>query len=90
MSYQKNQISNATNLVLGLNRAALAKGEKMVAGDYAPESRIRQHLKDVRHMREYAPFMLPLTEAHEKLLAEAVAAGDGERDNAAIIRRWKT
>jgi hypothetical protein len=53
MSYQKNQISNATNLVVGLNRAALA-------------------------------------EAHEKLLAEAVAAGDGELDNAAIIRRWKT
>ena len=112
----------ATNLVLGLNRAALAegmafaealgidrrqflefyrespaasaaavgKGEKMVSGDYTPESRIRQHLKDVRRMREYAPFALPLTQAHEKLLATAVAAGDGELDNAAIIRRWMT
>ena len=73
----------ATNLVLGLNRAALAegmafaemlgigrqrflelyrvspaasaaalaKGEKMVSGDFGPESRIRQHLKDVQHIR---------------------------------------
>ena len=110
----------ATNLVLGLNRAALAegmafaetigidrrqfldlyraspaasaaavaKGEKMVAGDYAPESRIRQHLKDVQHIRKYARMPLPLTECHEKLLDDAVAAGDGELDNAAIIRRW--
>jgi 3-hydroxyisobutyrate dehydrogenase-like beta-hydroxyacid dehydrogenase len=111
----------ATNLVLGLNRAALAegmafaemlgidrrrfldlyrespaasaaavaKGEKMVAGNYAPESRIRQHLKDVQHIRKYARMPLPLTEAHQKLLDEAVAAGDGELDNAAIIRRWR-
>jgi len=112
----------ATNLVLGLNRAALAegmafaemlgidrrrfldlyrdspaasaaavaKGEKMVSGDYAPESRIRQHLKDVQHIRKYARMPLPLTDAHQKLLDEAVAAGDGELDNAAIIRRWRT
>ena len=112
----------ATNLVLGLNRAALAegmafaetigidrrqfldlyraspaasaaavaKGEKMVAGDYAPESRIRQHLKDVQHIRKYARMPLPLTEVHQKLLEDAVAAGDGDLDNAAIIRRWRT
>ena len=114
----------ATNLVLGLNRAALAegmvfaealgipravfltmvgqspaaspaamaKGSRMVAADWAPESRIRQHLKDVGHMlalsRE-AKLPLPLTEAHAKLLEVAVAAGDGELDNAAIIRRWE-
>ena len=114
----------ATNLVLGLNRAALAegmafaerlgigraaflaivsnspaashaavaKGQKMAAMDWAPESRIRQHLKDVGHMLELAreaKFRLPLTEAHSVLLAEAVADGDGELDNAAIIRRWE-
>lgn len=114
----------ASNLVLGLNRAALAegmafaetlgiaraaflaivskspaashaalaKGQKMSVADWAPESRIRQHLKDVGHMlalaRE-AKFRLPLTEAHSKLLEEAVAAGDGDLDNAAIIRRWE-
>ena len=68
--------------------AALAKGEKMVSGDFAPESRIRQHLKDVRCMLANSPLALPLTQVHEKLLAEAVAAGDGELDNAAIVRRW--
>jgi 3-hydroxyisobutyrate dehydrogenase-like beta-hydroxyacid dehydrogenase len=110
----------ATNLVLGLNRAALAegmafaeaqgigrrlflelvaaspaasqaalaKGEKMASGDYMPESRIRQHLKDVERMLAYAAD-LPLTQAHAKLLRDAVAAGDGDLDNAAIIRRWR-
>jgi|CXWL01.1.fsa_nt_gi 3-hydroxyisobutyrate dehydrogenase-like beta-hydroxyacid dehydrogenase len=110
----------AINLVLGLNRAALAegmafaeaigidrrqflelyraspaasaaslaKGEKMVSGDFDPESRIRQHLKDVQHMRRYARTDLPLTAAHEKMLAGAIAAGDGELDNAAIILQY--
>ncbi len=115
----------ATNLVLGLNRAALAegmafaeklgigraafleivskspaashaalaKGRKMSVADWAPESRIRQHLKDVKHMLALAGGAhqrLPLTEAHSQLLEEAVAAGDGDLDNAAIIRRWET
>ncbi len=114
----------ATNLVLGLNRAALAegmafaetlgigraaflaivskspaaspaalaKGQKMSVADWAPESRIRQHLKDVAHMLALAGktnFRLPLTEAHAKILEAAVAAGDGDLDNAAIIRRWE-
>ena len=110
----------AVNLVLGLNRAALAegmafaetigigrrqflelyraspaasaaalaKGEKMVSGDFGPESRIRQHLKDVQHIRRYARAALPLTAAHEKLLADAVAAGNGDLDNAAIILQY--
>jgi 3-hydroxyisobutyrate dehydrogenase-like beta-hydroxyacid dehydrogenase len=68
--------------------ASLAKGEKMASGDFAPESRIRQHLKDVQHIRRYARGELPLTMAHEKLLAGAVAAGDGELDNAAIILQY--
>ena len=68
--------------------AALAKGEKMVTGDFGPESRIRQHLKDVQHIRRYARTALPLTVAHEKLLADAVAAGDGDLDNAAIILQY--
>lgn len=72
--------------------AALAKGRKMAALDWAPESRIRQHLKDVDHMlalsRE-AKFPLPLTGTHAGLLAAAVAAGDGDLDNAALIRRWE-
>ena len=77
----------ATNLVLGLNRAALAeglafarsigldpaqaleivlrgaaasrvadaKGPRMLAGDFAPEARLSQHLKDVRLILAEAP-----------------------------------
>jgi 3-hydroxyisobutyrate dehydrogenase-like beta-hydroxyacid dehydrogenase len=114
----------ATNLVLGLNRAALAeglvfaerlgiapatflelvlatparsdaalaKGGLMVRGDFAPQSRIRQHLKDVQLMlaaAEAARQRLPLTEAHAALLQAAVSAGDGDLDNAAIVRQLR-
>lgn len=64
----------------------LAKGRRMVENDFEPESRIRQHLKDVQRMLERSPIPLPLTAAHEKLLSSAVAAGDGDLDNAGIIR----
>ena len=114
----------ATNLVLGLNRAALAegfafaealgmdlaiflalvratpansaaaeaKGEKMLRGDYSAHSRVRQHRKDVALMLDVAQRhgqSLPLTTAHAALLDAAVAAGDGERDNAAILETFR-
>jgi 3-hydroxyisobutyrate dehydrogenase-like beta-hydroxyacid dehydrogenase len=114
----------ATNLVLGLNRAALAegiafaealgldpaafvelvritpaysravdiKGARMLGRDYAPESRIAQHRKDVGLMlaaAEAAKLPLPLTAAHAALLDAAVAAGDGDLDNAAIVEVWR-
>ena len=114
----------ATNLVLGLNRAALAegmvfaqslgitperflelvlatparsvaaetKGAMMVNGDFAPQSRIRQHLKDVDMMLETARaagLPLPFSETHAQLMRAAVAAGDGDLDNAAIIRQLR-
>jgi 3-hydroxyisobutyrate dehydrogenase-like beta-hydroxyacid dehydrogenase len=112
----------ATNLVLGLNRAALAegmvfaqtqgiapatflqlvlqtparsgaaeaKGQMMVDGDFTPQSRIRQHLKDVGLMIEAAGSAgqkLPLSETHAALMRGAIAAGDGDLDNAAIIQQ---
>ena len=112
----------ATNLVLGLNRAALAegmvfaermgiapeqflqwvlatparsdaaasKGPLMVSGSFAPQSRVRQHLKDVDLMLEAARRAgqkLPLSETHATLMRAAVAAGDGDLDNAAVIRQ---
>ena len=114
----------ATNVIVGLNRAALAeglacaralgvdlaaflevaratpaysaamdvKGERMLAARYAPpESRVRQHRKDVELILRIAGAAgqrLPLSEAHLALLSAAVAAGDGDLDNAAIFRRY--
>jgi len=110
----------ATNLVLGLNRAALAegivfaqamgiepaaflqlvlstparseaavvKGDMMVKEQFEPQSRIRQHLKDVQLMLEIAQGHsqnLPLSQVHAQLMRNAIEQGDGELDNAAII-----
>jgi 3-hydroxyisobutyrate dehydrogenase-like beta-hydroxyacid dehydrogenase len=111
------------NLVLGLNRAALAeglslaaalkldlpttlatlqasaaysavmdaKGEKMLTGDFAPQARLAQHLKDVRLMLEAAGrtgIDLPLSQVHRQLLERAEALGFGELDNSAVIRAF--
>ncbi len=112
----------ATNLVLGLNRAALAegmvfaqtlgiqaetflqlvlstparseaavvKGNMMVKEQFEPQSRIRQHLKDVQLMLDMADRHsqnLPLSQTHAQLMRNAIEQGDGELDNAAIIRQ---
>jgi 3-hydroxyisobutyrate dehydrogenase-like beta-hydroxyacid dehydrogenase len=114
----------ASNVVLGLNRLALAgglvfaeslglepgafldllkaspaystamdvKGEKMIQGDFEPQSRIRQHLKDVEIILKYASSagqQLPLSELHLEIMTAAVEAGDGELDNAAVIRELR-
>lgn len=111
----------ASNLILGLNRLALAeglvfarklglelepflellkvtpaysaamdtKGEKMLNQDFSPESRIRQHHKDVSIILKYAEKTgqeLPLSCVHLDILEKSIAAGDGEMDNAAVIR----
>jgi 3-hydroxyisobutyrate dehydrogenase-like beta-hydroxyacid dehydrogenase len=110
-----------TNLVLGLNRAALAeglafadaiglapadaldvllncpaysrtmdaKGPKMVAGDFAPQAKLSQHLKDVRIILDEAKRAgqpLPLSTLHRQLLEQAEDAGWGDLDNSVIIR----
>jgi len=115
------QMKLVTNLVLGLNRAALAeglvfahalkldgkqtleilrasmaysrimdvKGEKMLRGNFKPQARLSQHLKDVRLMLAAAAktqTKLPLSETHRKILSAAEAAGLGQSDNSAIIR----
>ena len=70
------------------NEAARIKGPLMVEGDFAPRSRIRQHLKDVRLMLDSAgaaALELPFSRVHAQLLEEAVAHGEGELDNAAIL-----
>jgi 3-hydroxyisobutyrate dehydrogenase-like beta-hydroxyacid dehydrogenase len=115
------RVKLTTNLVLGLNRAALAeglafagalgldleqtlailretvaysrvmdaKGEKMVTGDFTPQARLSQHLKDVRLILDLGGSLgahLPLSQAHRVLLEEAESAGWGELDNSAIIQ----
>lgn len=115
------QMKLVTNLVLGLNRAALAeglvfaqalkldgkqtleilrssmgysrimdvKGEKMLRGDFKPQARLSQHLKDVRLMIAAAKksgIKLPLSETHRQILTAAEVAGLGQLDNSAIIR----
>lgn len=110
-----------TNLVLGLNRAALAeglafaqsfgldlhktlevmrgsaaysrimdsKGERMINGEFAPDARLSQHLKDVRLIVEtgrQAGLPMPLSAAHRTVLEAAEAAGCGELDNSSIIK----
>jgi 3-hydroxyisobutyrate dehydrogenase-like beta-hydroxyacid dehydrogenase len=71
------------------SRAMDAKGEKMIRGDFAPEARLSQHLKDVRLIVEYgtdAGLPMPLSQTHRELLEAAEAAGLGALDNSAIIR----
>ncbi len=110
----------ACNLVLGLNRAALAEGlalattlgldgtdflgllrespaysravdvagVRMVARDFTPASRIRQHRKDlalILQQGEQADLNLSLTAAHAELLDRAIAQGLGDQDNVAVI-----
>jgi 3-hydroxyisobutyrate dehydrogenase-like beta-hydroxyacid dehydrogenase len=111
------------NLVLGLNRAALAeglalakycgldpaaaleilragpaysrimdiKGAKMIAGDFTPQARLAQHLKDVRlilQMGQASGARLPLSALHRELLEQLAAEGYHDADNSAIIRAF--
>ena len=110
----------AVNLILGLNRMALAeglvfaerlgldptaflevakgsasysqvmdtKGLKMVRGDFSPEGRVKQSLKDTYLMLGQAAALgqpLPGLQLHSDLLAACAQAGEAELDNSAII-----
>ncbi|HEY7663006.1 MAG TPA: NAD(P)-dependent oxidoreductase, partial [Xanthobacteraceae bacterium] len=110
----------AINLILGLNRLALAeglvlaerlgldpaaflevarraacysqvmdiKGDKMVRGDFAPEGRVTQHLKDVHLILDQARRcrqQLPVLQVHADVLEACVRHGEGELDNSIVI-----
>ncbi|MDP9097181.1 MAG: NAD(P)-dependent oxidoreductase [Pseudomonadota bacterium] len=114
----------AINLVLGLNRLALAegmafaerlgmnpaafltvarqsaaysqvmdtKGAKMANGDFAPQGRARQTLKDARLILDLAARHgqdLPLEEVNAAILDACVAAGDGDLDNSVVFRELR-
>lgn len=71
------------------SRAMDTKGPRMLAADFAPEARLAQHRKDVGlilQLAEDAGLDLPLSALHASLLDAAIAAGDGDLDNSAIIR----
>lgn len=64
------------------------KGRQMLDGDFTPVSRIRQHLKDVELILDYAHRAgqtLPFSAVHQELLSASVADGNGDLDNAAVI-----
>jgi len=111
----------AVNLILGLNRLALAeglvfaerlgldpaaflevargsasysqvmdtKGPKMVRGDFSPEGRAKQTLKDVHLMLGQAMVLgqkLDMLEVHEDVLQACMRAGEADMDNSVVIR----
>ena len=110
----------ATNLVLGLNRLALAeglvfaeslgldpaafmdlvrqsgayskavdiKGQKLLDRDYQPQSKVAQHLKDVRLILEHAAAAgqdLPLARLHAEIMDALVRDGHGDRDSCMVV-----
>jgi 3-hydroxyisobutyrate dehydrogenase-like beta-hydroxyacid dehydrogenase len=74
------------------SRVMDTKGPKMVGGDFEPQARLTQHLKDVRLIlaeAERTGATVPLSELHRDLLDRLVAAGFGDSDNAAVIRAFE-
>jgi 3-hydroxyisobutyrate dehydrogenase-like beta-hydroxyacid dehydrogenase len=68
------------------------KGKKMLDGDFTTQARLRQHHKDVSIILKYAEKAeqeLPLSKVHLDVLEKAIAAGDGDLDNSAVIREIK-
>jgi 3-hydroxyisobutyrate dehydrogenase-like beta-hydroxyacid dehydrogenase len=111
----------AVNLILGLNRLAMAeglvfaerlgldpaaflavargsasysqvmetKGPKMLSGDFSPEGRAKQTLKDVHLMLDQAASVgqkLSMLEVHADILEACVRAGEADLDNSVVIQ----
>jgi 3-hydroxyisobutyrate dehydrogenase-like beta-hydroxyacid dehydrogenase len=65
------------------------KGQKMLRGDFSPQSKVSQHHKDLRIILECAARAgqhLPLAQLHREILENAMAAGEGDLDTAAVIQ----
>lgn len=74
------------------SRAMDMKGRKMLDGDFTPQARLSQHLKDVRLILSAGASngaKLPLSEVHRRLLELAAAAGFGDADNSAVIKAYE-
>jgi len=73
------------------SRVMDTKGSKMIDGDFTPQARLSQHLKDVRLILATAAdhgATVPLSQLHRELLERVQAAGFGDADNAAIIKTF--
>jgi 3-hydroxyisobutyrate dehydrogenase-like beta-hydroxyacid dehydrogenase len=71
------------------SRTMDAKGPKMVNGEFTPQARLAQHIKDVKLILKEAArggASLPISAVHLELLEQAEAAGLGDLDNSAIFR----
>jgi len=69
-----------------------SKGRKMADGDFTPQARLSQHLKDVRLILENGRecnAVLPFSELHERLLQSLVESGFGEADNSAVVKAFE-
>jgi 3-hydroxyisobutyrate dehydrogenase-like beta-hydroxyacid dehydrogenase len=65
-----------------------SKGAKMINGDFAPEGRVRQSLKNAHLMLDQAHKAgqaLPLLEIHAEVLEACLRHGEGEQDNSIVI-----
>lgn len=74
------------------SRVMETKGPRMIAGDFAPEARLSQHLKDVRLILAAGAqtgARLPFSTLHETLLEQLERAGHGEADNSVVIRAFE-
>ena len=68
---------------------AMVNAYAELTGDFTPEARLAQHLKDVRLILQTGGRLgahLPLSRVHETILSEAVDLGLGAEDNSAVIK----
>jgi 3-hydroxyisobutyrate dehydrogenase-like beta-hydroxyacid dehydrogenase len=73
------------------SRVMDTKGAKMLAGDFTPQARLAQHLKDVGlilKMGDGCHARLPFSGLHHELLGQLAAQGYQGADNSAIIRAF--
>lgn len=66
-----------------------SKGAKMINGDFAPEGRVRQSLKDTHLILDQARKAgqkLPLLEVYAEVLEACMRHGEGEQDNSIVIQ----
>lgn len=74
------------------SRVMETKASKMLDGDFTPQARLAQHLKDVHLILssgEKCGATLPLSTTHVQLLEQLQRAGFGDLDNSAIVKAFQ-